>query len=295
VNGPWHARGADAVLMHTADYRLLACDLDGTLVQGENLISDGVKSALGLVKEQGIGIVLATGRSFQSALPYASALGVDLPLVCYQGGLVQRADTGEVLYRASLPAELVEEVIDLGQRCGWHLILYLDDEVLLTEYRHSQDVYRRMLGPTVRKVLDLKSAMNSGPVKLTFMDDEATVPTIEREMRTRFAGRMEVFRSHPMFVEGIPVGTSKGTALAWLARYLGVSRDRVVAIGDQDNDVSMLAWASLGIAMGNGSEPCKAVADWIAPDIAEDGAAAAIRRFLLPKGLSCADCQDGTF
>jgi len=267
-------------------YRLLACDLDGTLVAHSGCISHRVRDALSRARERGIQIALVTGRSFQSALPYARMLHVHLPLVCYQGGLIQHPDTGDILYQASLAREMVEEAIDLSGTQGWQLILYTADKVLLSEYRYPEEIYHHMLGPTVTRVNDLKSVIDGGPIKLTIMAAEARIPAIEAEMRRRFPSTAEIFRSHAMFVEVVPLGTSKGSALAWLADYLGVPQAQVMAIGDQDNDASMLAWAGLGVAMGNGSPQCRSVADWIAPTIDEDGSAVAIERLLLQKVTS---------
>ena len=100
-------------------------------------------------------------------------------------------------------------------------------------------------------------------------------------MHQRFEGQMEIVRSHANFVEGNPLGVSKGDALRRLARHVGVTQERVMAIGDQGNDVSMIRWAGVGVAMGNASPKAKAVAEWIAPPFSENGAAAAIERFIL--------------
>ena len=252
-------------------------------------ISERVRWAVASASALGVQVTLATGRSFQSTLPYAQALEIHLPLICYQGGLVQDVGTGETLYLASLAPELVEESIDLSQAHGWQLILYMRDEVLLTERRHSAEAYHHLLGPTVRQVPDFRAAiparqagnLDGGPLKLTFMAAEAEIAAIEAEMARRFAGRMEILRSHPNFVEGIPPGVSKKNALVRVAGYLRIPRREVMAIGDQDNDAAMVAWAGLGVTMGNGSPRCRDVADWIAPAIEQDGAAVAIEHFLL--------------
>lgn len=262
-------------------YRLLACDLDGTILEHNRHISERVRRAISLARERGVQIALVTGRSFQSALPYARLIDVHLPLICYQGGLIQHPDTGETLYRASLARELAQETIELSQARGWQLLLYTTDEIILSEYRYPEKVYRQMLGPTVRQVEDLEAAVDGGPIKMTILAAEDASPAIEDEMHERFVGRMEIVRSHSMFVEALPAGVSKGHALARLAEYLDVPQRSVMAIGDQDNDASMVTWAGLGIAMGNGSPLCKSVADWIAPTIKEDGSAEAIERFLL--------------
>jgi hypothetical protein len=92
---------------------------------------------------------------------------------------------------------------------------------------------------------------------------------------------MEIVRSHANFVEGNPLGVSKGDALRRLADHLGIPREQVMAIGDQGNDVAMIAWAGVGVAMGNGAPAAKAVAHWIAPSLSANGAAVAIEHFIL--------------
>ena len=104
------------------------------------------------------------------------------------------------------------------------------------------------------------------------------------ELTTRLAEvglNLTVVPSHPILVEGIPAGLSKATGLAWLAEYLGIGREAVLAVGDNDNDAAMLAWAGVGVAMGNSSPAALAAADWVAPSVAEDGAAAALEKFAL--------------
>jgi Cof subfamily protein (haloacid dehalogenase superfamily) len=262
-------------------YHLLACDLDGTIVQENRCISDRVKRALALASERGVQIALATGRSYQSTLPFAELLDIHLPLICYQGGLIQHPDTGQTLYSATLDRGSVEEAIRLSQTRGWELLLYTRDEILLAEHRDAEEHYRQMFGASVRRVRDLRSAIHAGAMKLAVIASEREIPAIAEEMSNQFAGRMEIVRSHSFIVEATPPGTSKGNALAWLAEHLAIPQRAVAAIGDQDNDASMVAWAGLGVAMGNGSPGCKRVADWISPTIDEDGSAIAIERFLL--------------
>ena len=120
-------------------------------------------------------------------------------------------------------------------------------------------------------------------------DDETTGELIEpdeaegvlTELRQQFAGQMELTRSHAKIVEGNPLGVSKGDALRRLAEHFGIPQAEVMAIGDQENDMPMIAWAGFSVAMGNGSPAVKSAADWIAPPVTEDGAAVAIERFIL--------------
>jgi Cof subfamily protein (haloacid dehalogenase superfamily) len=263
--------------------RLLALDLDGTLMDDDMVIrSSRVRWAIAAAQKRGVVVTLATGRMFDFVLPFAQDLGIAAPLICYQGGLIQSPGSSAPLYRASMEPALVREVLEWQTRRGWHFVLYADDDVFLDERRHPETFYHDMLGERLVWVDDLFSVLEQHePVKFIIFVEPHEADHVEADLRRRFGDRMELTRSHALIVEGNPLGVSKGDALRRLAAHLGVPQAQVMAVGDQDNDVSMIAWAGLGVAMGNGSPAIKAVADWIAPPLAEDGAAVAIERFIL--------------
>jgi hypothetical protein len=119
------------------------------------------------------------------------------------------------------------------------------------------------------------------PDKFVFIAEQEDADDIQAMLSAHFEGQLVVVRSHHLFVEGNPPGVNKGAALAWLAEYLNVSQTQVMAIGDQGNDVTMIEWAGLGVAMGGADRAVQAVADWVAPPLSEDGAAVAVERFLI--------------
>jgi hypothetical protein len=262
--------------------RLLALDLDGTLMDDDMVIrSHRVRRAVGAAQERVV-VTLATGRMFHFALPFAQDLGITAPLICYQGGLIQAADADVPLYRATMAPALTREVLELRSRRGWHLVLYAGDDVFLDERQHTETFYRDMVGERPVWVDDLRTVIEQHePVKFIVFVEPSEADGVATELRQAFKGRLEVTRSHALIIEGNPPGVSKGDALRRLAAHLGIPQAEVMAIGDQDNDTSMIAWAGVGVAMDNGSPAVKAVADWIAPPLAEDGAAVAIERFIL--------------
>lgn len=262
-------------------YRLIACDLDGTLMGSERVFSPRVRRALSAAQASGAHVTLATGRSYLSARPFAEELSIAAPLVCYQGGLIVEPG-GRVLHQVVLRRDFAAQVLALAAERGWHATLYQDGQIYVTEMRHSPAFYDSMLNPGVQHVADWQALLERDPDKVLLVADEpAQTELIYAEMRERFSASMQIVRSHALFVEANPPGVNKGVGLAWLAEHLGVERAQVMAVGDQDNDVPMLAWAGLGVAVGNASPDCKAVADWVAPPLEEDGAAAAIERFVL--------------
>jgi len=262
--------------------RLIAADLDGTLM-GESLrFSPRVRAALQEVRKQRVQFTIATGRIFAEALPYACQLDITAPLICSQGGYIRSLDSPHPLYEATMDLELAQEAIRLSRRAAWHLHIYVDDVAYTERPLGSEELYRQLFGMQVRRVPDLLAFLHQPPTKFLIIADEPEEATrLDEELRARFAGRLRIVRSYHTFVEGNPLDASKGQGLARLAAHLGIPSQAVMAIGDQDNDADMVAWAGLGVAMGNASPGVKAVADYVAPSVEEDGAAEAIERFVL--------------
>ncbi|MDY6875621.1 MAG: Cof-type HAD-IIB family hydrolase [Chloroflexota bacterium] len=262
--------------------RLLALDLDGTLVDDDMVISPRVRRAIAAAQERGVVVTLATGRMFDATLAFARDLGIVAPLICYQGALVRVPDSDTPLHWVTMEPVLVREMLEWQAQRGWHVVLYADDAVFVAEPRYPETFYHTWLGKKLVWVDNLLSVLEQHePVKFLVVAEPPEADCIEMELRQRFEGRMEIVRSHAMFAEGNPLGVSKGDALQRLAAHLDIPRAQVMAIGDQDNDVTMITWAGVGVAMGNGSPAAKAVADWVAPPLAEDGAAVAIERLAL--------------
>jgi Cof subfamily protein (haloacid dehalogenase superfamily) len=264
-------------------YRLLALDLDGTLIGDNETFSPRVRRAVAAAQARGARVTIATGRSPVSTRPFARDLGIVEPLICYQGGQIVQPD-GQVLHRVALRRDLAAQVLALAQERGWHVVLYVDGLVYATELRFPIKFYEAMINPGTQLVSDLSLLLDRDPDKvLLVVDEPAQAEPIYAELQRRFCDRMEIVRSHALFVEANPPGVDKGAGLAWLADHLAVPQAQVMAVGDQDNDAPMVAWAGLGVAMGNASSACKAAADWTAPPLSEDGAAVAIERFVLNK------------
>jgi Cof subfamily protein (haloacid dehalogenase superfamily) len=280
-------------LRKTSPYRLLACDLDGTLMGDDTNIGVSVRQAITTAQDLGVLVTLATGRGFPETLPFAHLLNITVPIICFQGGLIKHPLTYDAVFRATMDRGLVLDVIQLAHTRDWHLLLYIDDGVFLEEMRRHRRFYDVLLGKNIHCVDDLTRVAahhDSQPAKfLVVGSDGAESDNIQEVLRAHFGHQMQVVRSHTLFVEGNPIGVDKGDALRRLSAHLNVPQTHVMAIGDQGNDVPMLAWAGFGVAMGNGSDAAKAVSDWTAPPLSAAGAAVAIERFLLAVPID--DCR----
>ena len=246
-------------------------------------LSPRVRQALARVQARGIGLTLATGRSFPDTVPFARALDISLPLICYQGGLIKHPVSGELFYRATMSRSLVLDALDLARAHDWHVVVYLDDMLYLETFQRPRRFYYGLLGENINQVDDLARVIRKHaqePDKFVFIAEEQA-DHIHAMLNAYFDSQLVIVRSHNLFVEGNPPGVNKGVALEWLAGYLDVPQAQVVAIGDQGNDVTMIEWAGLGVAMGEADQAVQAVADWVAPPLSEDGAAVAVERFLI--------------
>jgi Cof subfamily protein (haloacid dehalogenase superfamily) len=229
---------------------------------------------------QGVTVTLATGRMFSATVPFARELGIEAPLICYQGGWIQAQD-GPVLHRTSLPQVQARAALAVGRDQAWHTVLYADGRLFIDAMIHPRRFYEELLGPDPVVNPDLEAVLDDHvPDKVLFVADPADIPAMGHHLSDRFGLTTEVVQSHARFVEIVPQGVDKGRALAFLAKRLGVPQTSVLAIGDRQNDIPMIDWAGVGVAMGNGVPAVKAAADWVAPSFEEDGAAAAMERYL---------------
>jgi Cof subfamily protein (haloacid dehalogenase superfamily) len=262
-------------------YRLLALDLDGTLIGADLVVGDTDRRALQAARAVGVEVVIATGRGFPFARQYATALGLEAPIICYQGALVQDPLSDEVLYRAELPAGAYAEAVAWADRAALDFTVYVGNRLFLNKFRRPREFYEHWFGMPIEQASDLVTGLPQPPAKFVISAEETDADAIEREWKARFDGRLQIVRSHPLFVEGTPSGVSKGAALARVAGHLDVAREAVIAVGDNDNDRSMIEWAGLGVAMASAPEALKAAADYVAPCQPEAGVAHVVEEFVL--------------
>jgi Cof subfamily protein (haloacid dehalogenase superfamily) len=262
---------------------LLALDLDGTVLSDQFQISARVVAAIQAAIARGVRVTIATGRPVAVTRPFVAALGVNAPVIAMQGGLIYDFATETTLHELALPHDMACALTALeSSHPAWQIVLYLGDMMLVSAIRYDMAFYRALLGDHLQVHSDLCAALDQrAPDKVLFIVPPEDAPLALHELDALVGQRGSVVQSHALFVEVNPREAYKGAGLARLAADLSIPRERVMAIGDQDNDASMIAWAGVGVVMGNGSAASKAVADWVAPPIDEDGVAVAIERFIL--------------
>lgn len=269
-------------------YRLIVCDLDGTVLTHDYQLHTAVREAMQAVVEAGIWITICSGRGYQMLKPLLGSLPLNAPVIGCNGGLIFDPFTRQVLYLQPTPLVLAHDVMRLALQERWGMRVYLDDMETMLEFRPTEQPSLVLVrdGIVVGQSNDPVAELQRPPHKLVvYSQSPDSTPTVVMRLQDYVGDRAHVVASNTQIVEIIVPGISKATGMAWLAAYLGVPREETMAIGDGDNDVEMLEWAGLGVAMGNASPAAKAIADWIAPSVEEDGIAVALQRFVL--GCTC--------
>jgi Cof subfamily protein (haloacid dehalogenase superfamily) len=209
--------------------------------------------ALGRIARAGVTVVACTGRPFPGALPWVQKLGLEGPIICYQGAEVRMPDGSSILDHG-VSHELAMEVIDFARHRGLHVQAYRDDRLIVERDRPEAHEYANHAGMEIHVVGDLDAAMGPTTPKLVIVSTAQTLEALLPEARTRWVGRLNVATSTPTYLEFTAIESDKASALAFLCERLGIRQDQSVAVGDGRNDASMIAWAGLGVAV-EGSEP----------------------------------------
>lgn len=212
----------------------------------------------------GVTVIACTGRPFPGALPWVLRLGLEGPIVCYQGAQVRTLDGG-VLLDHGIPHELAMEVIRYAQERGLHVQAYRDDQLIVARERAEARRYAEHASMEVHVAGDLDRAMGPTTPKLVIVSTPEKLEALLPDARRRWAGRLNVATSTPDYLEFTSVESDKASAVRFLAERFGIAQDHVVAVGDGRNDASMIAWAGLGVAVDGSPSEVVAAADRTIP------------------------------
>lgn len=265
--------------------KLFVSDLDGTMLPDGNVVSAENIAAVRRAAEAGVTVTIATGRMFEAALPVARALGVDVPIISYNGGLI-KSPSGRVYEEHTVDPALAHDIIAFCKERGWYIQSYSGGVLRYVEacdesrfYENSQQLTGQAVG------WDGLFTHTEGNCKLLLATKGRDVTLARAEaMLAAFGERVDVTRSADRLIEIVPKGISKASALKSLAGKLGISIAETMAIGDAYNDLPMLQAAGKSIAMGNAFPEVKEVTDYETLTCEENGLAAAIYHYVLGMG-----------
>ena len=260
-------------------------DLDGTLLRSDFSISQRVKTAINHAVAAGSTIVLSSGRISQVMERFSRFLGLhEKPgyLVSNNGALIQESHTGETVHESRMDARTALAVCDLADAEGFSVQLYEDDIMYMSRRNEYTDRDQKLSGTRQVVVENFRAMVNEGCYKLIIPGDTSFLPHIENIIRTFMGDTVTLFTSRFCSLEVLPKDTDKGTALAKIAEIKGVSAEETMAIGDTRNDAAMIRWAGTGVAMANGDEHLKSIANIVTKSTNDnDGVAEVIEEYLL--------------
>jgi len=268
--------------MQTPDtgFRLVAIDLDGTLLDDDLRIHPRTEQALRAAADRGVTIAIATGRMHSSAAVYAERLGIGAPIISYNGAMIRRAGDPQPLWHQPIPADLAAEAVELCVHERWDLMYFLDDDLYVPRYDRWAHEYLARTGNDAIPFGDLRRMAGNQPTKLLVPGTPDQVLERYDFFAEHYAGRLHCTISLPEYLELLHPEVSKASALRRLAAMLGVGMESVMAIGDSLNDLEMIETAGLGVMMASAGVELRAAADFV-PESAEAGVAEAIERLVL--------------
>jgi len=263
-------------------YRLLALDLDGTLLNSGLRLSEVNGEAVRAAMERGVQVVLATARFYGIALRTASRLGVETPLICSNGALVKRPSDGRELIHLQLDHDLAFKVTTLGDERGWEMFTTIED---VTYMQMRPGIIPERL-PGGLKIAERQAEhLAEGPPTCVLVFGEDAVNEISSRFLPAYEGRARFSINRPTNSAHYVILThpvaEKAHALDVVLKELGVPPEQAIAMGDSESDTAMFQLAGLGIAMRNAPDEVQRAALHVAPSNDEDGVAWAIRKFLL--------------
>lgn len=274
-------------------YKMVCIDVDGTLMGHRRVISEESKGVLIDAHKKGVEIVITTGRPYNNAEGISRNVGVKSPVIAANGAIIREKETGKVVYSCPLSENSCKSILEVVKKYKVVAQFYTENRIfcntfigaLFDRIFTSRGARKELLMSvkwvkTRRNLLRLFSIHKDEFLKCVVISvDEKKIKAVREEILN--IDSLDCFRSGKYALEIITKGVSKGNAVKILSEYLGYSREEIICIGDNENDISMINYAGLGVAMGNAINEVKEIADYVTDSNVNDGVAKAVRKFVL--------------
>lgn len=266
-------------------YKMIVLDLDGTLTNNKKEITPRTKQALMQAQAAGVHVVLASGRPTYGIVPLAEELKLkenDGFILAFNGGKIIDCTNNKVLFEQKLDEQLVPILFQEAKKAGMEILTYQGEGIAATnkddEYVQHEAFINKM---PVMQYDDFLNQLVYPINKCLIVGDPTPLHELEIRLAKELEGKMDVYRSADFFLECVPLGIDKARSLGRLISSLRISREEVIACGDGYNDLSMIRFAGLGVAMANAAQDIQSEADFVTLSNEEDGVAHVIERFIL--------------
>ncbi len=270
----------------TLPYKMIVLDLDDTLLNDEHTLSKRNKEALMAAQELGVKVVLASGRPTFGMVSIAKDLQLDQYgsyILSFNGSKIINAKTNEEMFNSSISSEMAHRLYDLSRREGVAILSYKDESIVIEEPNEYADIEATITGLPMQIVDQFKVTITEPVVKAMMLAHPDVLVDVEKTLIKEVGEEVSVFRSKPFFLEFTALNVTKGTSLHQLTQKLGIKAEEVIAIGDSYNDITMIEFAGLGVAMGNAPDAIKDIANHVTDTNNNDGVAQVVEEFILSK------------
>lgn len=267
-------------------YKLVAIDLDGTMLQDNLEIAQETIEAVQQASEKGAIVTIATGRMLTSAKQFAEQLKINAPIITYQGAIIHDLETEKVLYERTISPEISRQILQFAEEKNVHLQVYQDDKVYGKEENEILLTYAEKTKVPYYIEPDLYQLAARGLTKAIFIDEPSVLEGIVEELATLVGETTHITKSTQRFLELTHSEANKGHALTHLAKTLGIEQSQTIGIGDNFNDKELITTAGLGVAMGNAVNELKDLADFVTLSNNEHGVKHVLEKFILNPSTS---------
>lgn len=265
--------------------KALVLDIDGTLTNSKKEITDATKRAIWKILEEGHKVILASGRPTPGMRRYEKELELEKNggyLLSYNGANVIECRTGEVVYQRVLPMPIIPKVYKFAKENGCGLISYLGEQVISAfEPDEYVQLEARINGLPIKQVENFPEFIDFEVHKCLLTATLDKAEELEKQLYEKYKDMVSIYRSEPFFIEVMPKHVDKAASLDKMLEAIGIPKEDAICCGDGYNDISMIKYAGVGVAMGNAQPAVKAAADYITASNDEDGLVEVIHRFIL--------------
>ena len=268
-----------------ADIKMLVLDIDGTLTNSQKEITLETKKAIHAIQERGHKVMLASGRPTPGMKRYAEELELEKYggyLLSFNGGRIINCRSGEIVYQQMFPAVLIPKIYHFAKRHDCGLITYYGEKILLaTRMDDYIALESRINQMKMMEVEDFLGFIDFDVNKLLMTAPPDKAEQYEKELNEKYGDIISVYRSEPFFIELMPKGIDKASSIDRMLSTVGMTRENTICCGDGFNDMTMIEYAGVGVAMANAQEKVKEKADYITDSNDEDGIVKVIDKFIL--------------
>lgn len=262
-------------------YKLMAVDIDGTLLDSNSKLTENTRKTIRLGVENGLIFTIATGRPIQGVEYLNKMLELDLPFITYNGSMVVMGSSKEILYEQKLSYSDSKDVIELGEKYGATVMIWANNGLYVTKIDERVDKYKQIAKIEPILITDVGEIIKNGTSKVLWYDDVEKIKEYQQEIGNILSENVNYHTSQPYFLEFVDKNASKAIAMEKLGEHYGIKQSEMIAVGDGFNDLSMIEYAGLGVAMANAPEAIKNKANYVTLSNDEDGVAYVINKFVL--------------